>query len=55
MEEMHLSKMEKADAALRLAKLRAQEILATKSDPLKHAGDFEHLWIAADYCRALQE
>ena len=55
MGEMHLAKLDKAEAALRMAKLRAQEILATNSDPFKHVQDFEHLWIEADYCRELQE
>jgi len=55
MEEMHLVKLDKALAALQLAKLRAQEILRTGSDPLRHLRDFEHLYIEADYCRALRD
>ena len=55
MQEMHLARLEKEEAALRLAKLRAQEILSAGSDPLKHLRDFESLWIAADYCQAVQE
>jgi hypothetical protein len=55
MEEMHLVKLDKPRAALQLAKLRAQEILTTNSDPLSHLCDFEHLWIGADYCRELQD
>ena len=55
MEEMHLAKLDKAKAALRLAKLQAQEIVAANSDPFRHLRDFEHLWIEADYCRELQE
>src|SRR5215470_15809548 len=47
MEEMHLTKLDKAPAALQLAKLRAQEILRADSDPLKHLRDFEHLYIEA--------
>jgi hypothetical protein len=54
MEEMRLARLDKAEAALQLAKLRAQEILATNVDPFKHLRDFEHLWIEADYCRELQ-
>jgi hypothetical protein len=55
MEEMRPAKQDKAEAALQLAKLRAQEILATNLDPFKHLRDFEHLWIEADYCRELQD
>jgi len=55
MQEMQFTKLDKAEAALRLARLRAQEILATNSDPFGHLRDFEHLWIEADYCRELQE
>ena len=55
MEEMRLEKLDKAEAALQLAKLRAQEILATNLDPFKHLRDFEHMWIEADYCRGLQD
>src|SRR5215510_1284776 len=43
MDDMHLFKLDKPRAALQLAKLRAQEILATNSDPLDHLRDFEHL------------
>jgi hypothetical protein len=55
MREMHLFRLEKEEAAVRLAKLRAQEILADNSDPLKHLREFESLWVAADYCHALQD
>ena len=55
MAEMHLSQMDKVQAGLRLAKLRAQEILESKSDPFLHLGDFNHLWIATDYCRELTD
>ena len=48
-------KLDKAEAAFRLARLRAQGILARNSDPFGHLRDFEHLWIEADYCRELQE
>jgi hypothetical protein len=54
-EEMRLATLDKAEAALQLAKLRAQEILATNLDPFKHLRDFEHLWIEADYCHELQD
>lgn len=55
MEEMHLVKLDKARAALQLAKFRAQEIMAKKSDPLSHLRDFEYLWIEADYSGELQD
>jgi len=55
MEEMHLAMLDRGQAALRLAKLRAQEILRTDSDPLSYLRDFEHLYIEADYCRELRD
>jgi hypothetical protein len=55
MEEMRLARLNKTAAALQLAKLRAQEILARNLDPFKHLRDFEQLWIEADYCRDLQD
>ena len=51
---MHLVRLDKARAALQLAKLRAQEILRTDSDPLGHLSDCGHLYIEADYCRELE-
>ena len=53
--EMHLAKLGESEAALQLAKLRAQEILRSNLDPLKHLRDFEQLWILAHHCRELQE
>jgi hypothetical protein len=35
MEEMRLARLDKAEAPLQLAKLRAQEIVATNLDPFK--------------------
>src|SRR5215831_16398555 len=55
MKEMHLSKVGKGEAAFRMAKLRAQQILAASSDPLEHIRDFEHLWFESDYCVELQD
>lgn len=55
MEEMHLGKLDNAEAAVRLAKMRAQEIVAANSDTFKHLRDFEQLWIEADYCQELVE
>lgn len=53
MTEMHMAKLTTGEAAHRLAKLRAQEILRSNDDPLKHVGDFEFMWIEADYPREL--
>jgi hypothetical protein len=55
MREMHLVKLTKKDAAIRLARIRAQEILSLQLDPLLHLRDFEHLWIEAEYCRELAD
>jgi len=55
MEEMRLTKLERRELLLQLAKLRAREILTTNADPFKHLRDFEHLWIGADYCRELRD
>jgi hypothetical protein len=55
MGEMHLLILDEGKAALRLARVRAQEILKTNADPFKHVGDFYHLWIQSHYCRELQD
>ena len=55
MEEMHLAKISQGEAALRLAKIRAQELLRSDADPFKHLRYFEQLWIQTDYCRELQD
>ncbi len=49
MQEMGLAKLACPAAALRLAKHRAKEILASGDDPLRHVHDFKHLWILAGY------
>lgn len=49
MQEMGLAKVDRGEAALRLAKSRAKEILESGEDPLKHTRDFERLWIDAGY------
>lgn len=54
MQEMGLTKLDRGEAALRLAKSRAKEILENGEDPLKHTRDFERLWIDAGYPRELQ-
>ncbi len=55
MEEMRLTKLTETEAALRLAKIRAQLIVRSNLDPFQHLRDFEHLWIQTDYCRELQD
>jgi hypothetical protein len=55
MDEMHLAKISPGEAAIRLAKIRAAEILQSNADPFKHLRDFEQLWIQTDYCRELQD
>ena len=49
MQEIGLVKLTKKEAALRLARIRANEILDGKADPLRHVRDFEHLWIDSGY------
>lgn len=55
MEELRLVKMSRQEAAVRLAKIRAREILRSGSDPLQQLRDFEQLWIQADYCTELSD
>jgi hypothetical protein len=52
-EEMGLSTVGMAEAALRVAKCRAAEILESGDDPLLHTRDFEHLWVRAGYPREI--
>jgi hypothetical protein len=54
MQEMGLEKPTRGEAALRLAKARAKEILDSSDDPLKHTRDFERLWIDAGYPKELR-
>ncbi len=55
MEEMSLSHLSIEEAALRLAKLRAAEILKEGLDPFRYTREFEGLWIRTDYSKALEE
>ena len=55
MQEWQMKSLSPEDAAVRLAKFRARQILQSKDDPLKHANDFFQMWIETDYCRALSE
>lgn len=49
MKELGLSQIPRNQAALRLARQMAKEILESGDDPLKHLPDFESLWIRAGY------
>jgi hypothetical protein len=44
MQEMGLRKLEPGEAADRMARRRAAEILATGADPLQYTVEFERLW-----------
>jgi hypothetical protein len=55
MEEMHLMKLGGGEAALHLAKMRAQEVLRSNAHVLRHVGDFHYFWVQADYCDELRE
>ena len=52
--EMALRDLSAGEAALRVAKSKAAEILESGVDPLLHIKDFEYLWIKADYPREIQ-
>jgi hypothetical protein len=54
MQEMGLVKPGRGEAALRIAKARAKEILDSGEDPLKHTRYFERLWIVAGYPKELR-
>lgn len=55
MQEWRMTPLSLEDTTLRLAKLRARQILQSNEDPLKHSNDFWNLWMEADYCPALHE
>jgi hypothetical protein len=55
MQEWGMAHLSREEAAVRLAKLRAREILRSGDDPLKHANDFLGLWVEANYCSELSE
>jgi hypothetical protein len=55
MEEMQLAKLSETEAAVRVAKVMAQDILKSNANPFKHLRDFEQLWIQTDYCGELQD
>jgi hypothetical protein len=53
MQELGLSQIPVGEAAARIAKKIAEEILQSCDDPLKHIRDFEALWIRSDYAHEL--
>ena len=53
--EMGLEELSIEDAARRLARIRAREIVQSGSDPLQHLSDFEQLWLASNYSPDLSE
>jgi len=52
--EMALADLSVGEAALRIAKRWAAEILERGEDPLRHTEEFWRLWVKADYARELQ-
>jgi len=55
MQEWQIAELPPAQAAVRLAKHRARQILQTNDDPLKHTGDFAQIWRETDYCAELSD
>ncbi len=55
MEEMGLERISLREAATRMAKRIAQEILSSGDDPMKHTRDFESLWVRAGYTQGLRD
>ena len=54
-QEWRLARLSPEQAAVRLAKRRAREILQSNDDPLRRAGDFDQMWVEAGYCKELAE
>src|SRR5580658_10304404 len=48
MREWSMIEISPEEAAVRLAKLRASQILQSNDDPLRHANDFWNLWMESD-------
>lgn len=55
MKELGLTRIPKDEAALRIAKRMAKEILQSGGDPLNHLRDFESLWIRSDHSKEVAE
>ena len=49
MQELGLTQIPIGEAAVRVAKQIAREILDSGDDPLRHIRDFESLWVRSDY------
>src|SRR5690348_16594212 len=52
--ELGLAQITIGEAALRVAKENAREILRTDDDPLRHLQAFESLWIRSKYAKEIQ-
>jgi hypothetical protein len=53
-QELGLSQISAGEAALRLAKEIAREILQSGDDPLRHTRDFQGLWVRSKYAREIK-
>jgi hypothetical protein len=51
--EMKRSSLSIDEAACRLARRRAQEIVRSGDDPLRHTREFEQLWIRSGYSKQI--
>src|SRR4051812_44648716 len=49
MQELNLSQISHDEAARRLARRIAKQILESGDDPLQHLRDFESIWVRAGY------
>lgn len=54
-QEWGLSEAPKGEAALRIAKKMAEDILKSGDDVLKHLRDFEWLWIRSGYAHEMRD
>ena len=54
MQELELSHITIGEAALRIAKGLAREILGKGEDPLRHLRTFEALWIRSEYAEEIR-
>jgi hypothetical protein len=49
MQELELRQIPSGEAALRVARKIAKDILSSEDDPLRHVRDFESLWVQSGY------
>ena len=54
MREWEVSRIPVGEAALRIARSIAQDVLRSGKDPLRYIRDFEELWIIADHSEELR-